>query len=136
VIVVDTNILAALYFQHEKSLVIEQLQQADPDWMMPSIWKSELISVATAYYRKGFISLPDAIEILQGAIRIFEPSEIDPELSRVMNLMANTKCSSYDCQFAALAVQFDVPLITYDKQILTEFSTFALTPETYLAKKR
>jgi predicted nucleic acid-binding protein len=51
-----------------------------------------------------------------------------------MELLATSMCSSYDCEFIALADQLNTMLITYDKLILKEFPEIAIKPEGYLAQ--
>ncbi|MFP4307942.1 MAG: hypothetical protein ACLFQQ_12070 [Desulfococcaceae bacterium] len=43
----------------------------------------------------------------------------------VLNLVQQSKCSAYDCEFVALAQNLKLPLITMDKQILKEFPATA-----------
>ena len=44
----------------------------------------------------------------------------------VLNLVAASTCSAYDCEFVALAQNLSVPLVTVDKQILNQFPNLAI----------
>ena len=52
---------------------------------------------------------------------------------KVLNLVAKSTCSAYDCEFVALAQDLGIPLVTMDKQIIRQFSEIALSLETYIA---
>jgi predicted nucleic acid-binding protein len=42
---------------------------------------------------------------------------------QIMTLVAQSPCSAYDCEFVALAMDLQVPLVTVDQQILGSFPT-------------
>ena len=44
---------------------------------------------------------------------------------QVLALAAASTCSAYDCEFVALAKDLNVPLITVDKQVLSQFPEVA-----------
>jgi len=46
---------------------------------------------------------------------------------RVLELVARSKCSAYDCEFVTLAQDLNIPLITTDNQILTSFPQLAVS---------
>ena len=48
---------------------------------------------------------------------------VDPML--ILDLVASSTCSAYDCEFVALAQELGVPLVTTDKQILRDFPRIA-----------
>lgn len=43
----------------------------------------------------------------------------------VLDLVAASTCTAYDCEFVALAQELRVPLITTDKEILRDFPRIA-----------
>lgn len=48
-----------------------------------------------------------------------------------MEKVAASKCSAYDCEYAALADDLDVKLVTTDKQLLREFPGLALSLKSF-----
>jgi predicted nucleic acid-binding protein len=44
-----------------------------------------------------------------------------------LRLTSTSKCSAYDCEFIATANDLQVPLVTVDKQLLREFSSVAIS---------
>ena len=51
----------------------------------------------------------------------------------VLRLVADSTCSTYDCEFVALANHLNAPLITSDSRLLRDFPDRALTPTRFLA---
>jgi predicted nucleic acid-binding protein len=44
-----------------------------------------------------------------------------PDPVDVLNLTAQSSCTSYDCEFVALADNLGVPLITVDQKVIAAF---------------
>ena len=132
-IVVDTNVIAALILQHDGRQWAERLWERDSSWQVPFLWASEFRNVVLAYYRKGLATLEDCREAMSAARLALPPAnEHEPDDRLVLQLAAGSGCSAYDCEFIAVAQTLTVPLITWDKQILRSFHGAALTPEEYL----
>jgi len=53
---------------------------------------------------------------------------------QVMELVASSECSAYDCEFVALAEDLGIPLVTVDKIILKEFPQIAVSLDKYIEK--
>ncbi|MDH5644202.1 MAG: hypothetical protein OEY63_08375, partial [Gemmatimonadota bacterium] len=62
------------------------------------------------------------------AEQLFAGREFSVGGEAVLGLVFESKCSSYDCEYVALAKELAVPLLTWDRQILREFPTVAVTP--------
>ena len=43
----------------------------------------------------------------------------------VLQLVASSRCSAYDCEFVAAALQLRVPLVTADRAVLSAFPDVA-----------
>jgi len=132
-IVVDTNIIAYLYISGEKSLQAEQLLSFDSLWNAPILWRSEFRSVLSQYLRKGILSLDEIMIMIQQAEKLLDDNEYKISSAHIMQLVNLSSCSAYDCEFIALAQYLDIPLITADKKILSEFPTVAKSLDIYLA---
>jgi predicted nucleic acid-binding protein len=132
-IVVDTNIIAYLYISGERSLQAEQLLSIDANWNAPVLWRSEFKSVLSRYLRKEILSLDETLHIIQQAEQLLSDNEYQISSVHIMQLVHSSSCSSYDCEFVALAQYLGVALITADKKILRHFPRIAKSPENYLA---
>jgi predicted nucleic acid-binding protein len=128
-IVVDTNILAHFWLPSDSTDLCDQLYQKDPEWIAPILWRSEFRNVVTLYLRKELIDLAEALLIMEKAELQMKDQQFQVNSVQVLQHVSQTTCSSYDCEFVSLAKDFDLELITTDKQLLHEFPKFAKHPE-------
>jgi predicted nucleic acid-binding protein len=132
VIVVDTNLLVYLYVRSEYSDLADKAFLKDPDWIAPLLWRSEFLNVLTGCLRKGIVPLDVAGEIAGEAELLMEGGEYSVGSLEILNLAAQSRCSAYDCEFVALARELNVPLVTTDSQILSEFPERAVSLEAFV----
>jgi predicted nucleic acid-binding protein len=126
VIVVDTNLLIYLYVRSEHSGLADQAFLKDPDWVAPWLWRSEFLNVLTGCLRKGIVSFELAVAITGEAELLMTAAEYSVGSLDVLALASRSRCSAYDCEFVALAQELGVPLVTTDRQILSDFPTTAV----------
>jgi len=131
-IVVDTNMIAYLYLSGERSLQAEKLLSREPTWIAPILWRSEFRNVLALYLRKNLLNYKDAMLILEQAEGLMADNEYEVSSAQVMQLVNDSNCSAYDCEFVALARCLSIPLITSDKKILLEFPDTAKSVESFL----
>jgi predicted nucleic acid-binding protein len=124
-IVVDTNIIGYLYLTSERSGQAEQALRKDSRWAAPLLWRSELRNVLAFYLRRGLLSLETAQQIMDEATDLMLGREYSVTSPQVLDLVAASTCSAYDCEFVALALDLGVPLVTVDQQVLRQFPTTA-----------
>ena len=120
-IVVDTNIVAYLYLAGERSNQAEKLLSTDPHWCAPVLWRSEFRSVLSLYLRKGLLALADVLLILKQAEELLGDNEYEVPSADIMQMVSESNCSAYDCEFVALAKYLDVSFVTADKKLLKQF---------------
>lgn len=132
-IVVDTNIVSYFYLPSDYSAQIEALYRLDSQWIAPLLWRSEFRNVLATYLRKNLLSLSDAQDMMNAALRLLEENEYQIPSNQVLELVSQSNCSAYDCEFVALAKDLKIPLITADKKIINEFSEIAISIGTFLS---
>ncbi len=125
-IVVDTNVIAYLLIEGERSDQAEGVFEKDPEWIAPYLWRSEFRSVLSFYLRKGNISLADAIVIMDEAENLMEGREYEVQSPQVLDLVQNSECSAYDCEYVALAEQLGIKFVTSDRKLLRAFPSIAI----------
>jgi len=133
-IVADTNIISYLFLPTEYSEKASLLYQTDPDWAAPELWRSEFRNVLALYLRQNIISLTEALALQEEAESLMGDREFTVPSIAVMNLVASSTCSAYDCEFVALARQLSVKLFTQDKKLLREFPGTAVSLDEFLSK--
>jgi len=132
-IVVDTNIISYLYISGDSSQQSEDLLSFDSNWVAPVLWRSEFRNVLAQYLRKNLLSIDEVLLIIQEAEKLLADHEYEISSAHIMQLVKNSQCSAYDCEFVALAQYLDVTLITTDKKILREYPETSKTVSSYLA---
>ena len=134
-IVVDTNVIAYLYLEGEKSRHVERLLSVDSHWCAPVLWRSEFRSVLSLYLRKGYLSIDEVLLIIDQADKLLIDNEYELPAVHVMRLVNSSRCSAYDCEFVVLAQRLDAPLVTLDRAVLRAFPECAMTPSSFATEK-
>ena len=125
-IVVDSNVLAYLYLPGEYSTAAEALLEQDSDWAAPILWRSEFRNILAGYLRRKAITFEQAISLQREAESLLEGAEFELESLAVLELVRESDCSAYDCEFIALAMKLDTKLVTMDKKLLRAFPKRAI----------
>ncbi len=131
-IVADTNIISYLLLPTPFSDIVDKLYKLDSEWVAPALWKSEFRNVLTLYLRKEIITFEKALQLQDTAESIMANNEFDVSSAQVLSLVTKSNCSSYDCEFIALAQHLNIPLVTQDKKILREFSSISSSVENFI----
>ncbi len=125
-IVVDTNVLAYLYLPGDFTQAAEALLISDSQWAVPLLWRSEFRNILAGYLRRKSLSFEQVIALQVEAEELLAGSEYEIDSESVFELVRDSDCSAYDCEFAALAVKLDVKLVTMDKKLLKAFPSRAV----------
>lgn len=134
-IVVDTNVLVYLYIHSERTSQAVAVFRHDPDWAAPLLWRSEFRNVLALYLRRERLSLFEARQIMDDATELMLDWEYEVNSYQVLDLVAQSTCTAYDCEFVALAQELSVPLITLDRQIIEQFPDIAVSLDTFLSSQ-
>lgn len=131
-IVVDTNIICYRWIPSSYSPDAEKALTKDADWIAPLLWRSEFRNALAGAIRQNLITLAAANDIADKAEWHFVNHEFAVSSRAVLDLIANSAYSAYDCEFVALAEEQRVPLITLDRQILHAFPEVAVSLEEFV----
>jgi predicted nucleic acid-binding protein len=116
VVLIDTNILAYLLIEGDRTAAAQELFARDPDWRSEGFILVELSNVIATQVRSKALSRE------QGARLLAEGYALMPELSNVphskaMEAAIQFGISAYDARFIALALQMKVRLVTEDARL-------------------
>ncbi len=125
-IVVDTNVVAYLYLPGEFTAKAEALLERDPEWAAPLLWRSEFRNILAGYLRRRTLTLGVAQDLFLEAQGVMAGSEHEVDSRRVLELVRESDCSAYDCEFVALAMTLGVKLVTMDRKVLKAFPGHAM----------
>jgi predicted nucleic acid-binding protein len=121
VIVVDSNVVAYLYLPGDYTERAEALLVQDADWAAPMLWRSEFRNILAGYMRRKTLTFEVARELQLEAESLLAGAEHEVDSRRVLELVRDSDCSAYDCEFVALAMTLGVKLVTEDKKLLKTF---------------
>jgi predicted nucleic acid-binding protein len=124
-IVVDSNVLAYLYLPGDHTADAEKLLEQDPDWAAPVLWRSEFRNILAGYVRRKAIAFEQACSLQAEAESLLAGAEFEVDSRVVLELVRDSDCSAYDCEFIALAMKLDTKLVTEDKKLLRAFPSRA-----------
>lgn len=125
-IVVDSNIVAYLYLPGDYTAQAEALFQRDPDWVAPLLWRSEFRNILAGYMRRKALTFDVARDLQLEAESLLAGAEHEVDSSLVLELVRDSNCSAYDCEFIALALMLGIKLVTMDAKLLKAFPTCAV----------
>ncbi len=134
-IVVDTNVIVYLMLESKNSSKAKSALRKDSDWIAPILWKSEFRNVLALYMRKGMIALEHARNIMEEAERLMQGGEYTVPSSQILSLVKSSGCTAYDCEYIALAKEFNIQLVTTDKKLLSSFPKTTISLERYVEIK-
>jgi predicted nucleic acid-binding protein len=134
-IVADSNALAYLTIRSEFSALAEAVYAVDASWAAPLLWLSEYRNTLAKYMQHRGMTMESALLSLRSAEEVIGGREYSVSSEKVLELVKNSGCSAYDCEYVALAQDLGVPLVTTDKQILHAFPKVAVSLEKFAKKK-
>lgn len=120
-IVVDSNILAYLYLPSDHTAKAEALFKKDPEWSAPLLWRSEFRNILAGYVRRGTLSFELAAALQNEAEGLLAGAEFEVDSYGVLELVSNSDCSAYDCEFVYLAIKQNTKLVTADKKLIRAY---------------
>jgi predicted nucleic acid-binding protein len=126
VIVVDSNIVAYLYLPGEHTAKAEALLEQDSEWVAPLLWRSEFRNILAGAMRRQTLSFEAAREVQLEAESLLAGAEYEVDSRLVLELVRDSDCSAYDCEFVALATTLGVKLVTMDGKVLRAFPEHAV----------
>lgn len=120
-IVVDSNIVAYLYLPGEHTAAAEALLESAPSWAAPILWRSEFRNILAGYLRRGNLTFQQAHDLQREAEDLLRGAEYEVDSLSVLELVRDSECSAYDCEFVALAIKLGTKLVTMDGKLLRTF---------------
>ena len=122
-IIADTNLIVYLFITGDKTALAQEVLAKDPHWIVPPLWQSEFRNVIAGYIRRG-MTLSQAKQIMANAVLTLENHQVLPSSEKILDLISESNCTAYDCEFIALAQQLSALLVTADRQLLSQFPDF------------
>ncbi len=131
-IVADVNLLAYLLLGGPETELAQQILEKDPTWAAPVLWRSEFRNILAAFMRQRGLAITEAWQAQELAEGLVGAHEYTLGGERVLQLVAASPCSAYHCEYVALAEELQVPLVTWDREVLRHFPRIAVGPKEFL----
>ena len=117
-IVADTNLVAYLLIEGERTEEARRIWRRDPAWILPPLWRSELLNVLALSVRASVLEAEQARAAWRHAAHLFRSSELEPEGSAVLAAAIRLGISAYDAHFVVVAEGLGARLVTGDRELL------------------
>jgi predicted nucleic acid-binding protein len=116
VVLVDTNVLAYLMLEGDRTSAAQELFERDADWRSEAVIMVEFSNVLTTYVRTKVLSRDQGLKLLAGAEKLV-PVLTSVQNARALEVATQFGISAYDARFVALAIQMKVKLVTEDAKL-------------------
>jgi predicted nucleic acid-binding protein len=116
VVLVDTNVLAYLMLEGDRTSAAQELFERDADWRSEAFIMVEFSNVLTTYVRTKVLSRDQGLKLLAGAEKLV-PVLTSVQNARALEVATQFVISAYDARFVALAIQMKVKLVTEDAKL-------------------
>ena len=125
-IVVDTNVIAYLLIEGDRTADAQALRRADPDWRSEPFLLVEFSNLLATQVRAKALSGAQANSLLASAAQqVVSWVEVPHAEALAVSLEQNV--SAYDARFIACARRLSVPLVTEDSRLRAATSGFSLS---------
>ena len=115
-VLVDTNVLAYLMLEGDRTSAAQELFERDADWRSEAFIMVEFSNVLTTYVRTKVLSRDQGLKLLAGAEKLV-PVLTSVQNARALEVATQFVISAYDARFVALAIQMKVKLVTEDAKL-------------------
>jgi len=131
-IVVDSNIIAARNLTSSLTSVAKQVEEKDPVWIVPVLWRYEFQNILASAIKAKQIKPEQALDIWEKVSKILMENECEPSASKVIDLVAKYGITAYDGQFIAVASEMGIPCLTEDRELQEKFPGVAISMDEFL----
>jgi predicted nucleic acid-binding protein len=116
-LVVDTNIIAALYIRGAYTDGVHQLRRRDDLWRTDPFAVIEFSNILATYQRAHYLTTTEAQRCLAQADRFLRPHYVEVPHDTALALAIRHGVTAYDARFLALAQRVGLRLVTEDEKL-------------------
>lgn len=115
-VIIDTNVLAYLLIEGDRTAAAQDLWARDADWRSESFIMIEFSNVLATYVRQALLERGQATALLAQADRLM-PGLDKVEHNLAFEIAADLRVSAYDARFLAIARRSGRRLVTDDARL-------------------
>jgi predicted nucleic acid-binding protein len=127
VIVVDSNVLAARNLAGVLTRLAVRVEERDPVWVVPPLWRYEFQNILTKAVWARHITPEVALLVWRKVSIQMVENEREPNPERVIELAGRYRITGYDANFMALAMEMGVECVTEDGELRKKFPAIAVS---------
>ena len=116
-LVVDTNIIAALYIRGAYTDGVHQLRRRDDLWRTDPLAIIEFSNILATYQRARYLTAGEAQRCLAQADRLLRPHYVEVPHDAALALAIRHGVTAYDARFLAIAQRVGLRLVTEDSKL-------------------
>lgn len=125
-LLVDTNVLAYLLIEGDRTPAAQALYERDPDWRSEAFILVEFSNVLATYVRTRALTAEESLELLARA-QAMMPSLASCSHAHALETAAQLRISAYDGRFISVAKDLGLKLITEDAKLRTAAPRWTLS---------
>ena len=115
-IVVDTNVIAYLLIEGDRTADAQALRLADPDWRSEPFLLVEFSNLLATQVRAKALSAAQAKSLLESAAQQVA-AWVEVPHAEALAVALDLRVSAYDARFVACARRLAAPLVTEDSRL-------------------
>jgi predicted nucleic acid-binding protein len=115
-IVVDTNVIAYLLIEGDRTADAQALRLADPDWRSEPLLLVEFSNLLATQVRAKALSAAQAKSLLESAAQQVA-AWVEVPHAEALAVALDRRVSAYDARFVACARRLAAPLVTEDSRL-------------------
>lgn len=125
-IVVDTNVVAYLLIEGDRTADAQALRLADPDWRSDPFLLIEFSNLLATQVRARALSASQAQSLLESAAQVVA-AWLEVPHAEALAVTLDRKVSAYDARFIACALRLAAPLVTEDARLRAATSGLSMS---------
>lgn len=133
-IAVDANVVFALVTDESETSTARAIHAADAEWVVPSLWQSEVLNALLNGVRAGHLAMEAALTAIETADVLLRSRTRTCEAAAILQTAHACRLTAYDATYVVLARSLGVLLVTEDKQILRACPDVARSMRTFLGE--
>jgi len=133
-IVVDSNVLAARNLAGVLARLAEQVEERDPLWIVPRLWRYEFQNILAKAIWARQLTADDALYVWRLVMARMADNEHEPSAQKIIELSGRYRITGYDANFIALAMEMGVMCVTEDGELQQKFPAIAVSMKDFIKR--
>lgn len=131
-IVADTNLVIHLFNDTEFTSVAQKILERDAHWILPKLWQEGYANVLAKLAQKENWPIDIVLENFNHTIKELQDFEYEVDNQKALRIAMEHRISVYDACFVSIAIDFGIPLVTADKEVIKKCPRFAIGFQDFL----